>query len=741
MSKPALEFPLPTCGKVHCDDARSIAVVTNDRVEIDDSLLDIFSTTALVIPEWSPKASFTKYVDLSRVIIDIETLRLDPALYSIQDKARANRIMAIGVRNERGATRYIRFDSEIEMMKTLFNLLEEKQPDLIIGHNSMWFDLPFIVERCNVLGIKCPFSINYDRTPANFAAAVICGRPYNQTFYPVYTKLLSGKKVSHIDTYMLAIAHDAVIRKFTSYTLKSLPIQLGLRDTERLDLGIEGIEDCYERQDWDLLQVYLDLDLEDTALLADRFVPAVVNQQTYFPNFTIQQLATAGNGTKWNSAMSEDYSEDYVNGLPDPIPLSFQGGLTFARFTFAHDVVFYDFSGQYPSCMLQYGLCSDRDPKLAMLSRVRHAVAARSAFKYMENPTRQDKEFVATVKPVINSAYGGLAAQIPFGDPIGAALVTAFARARLNWSRKFIEAMGATLVLSDTDSLGFITDREDIHIRYPLSDKLMAALPADASPRLLSALAIGELLKQYIPDQSALDLDSINKMVFIPPKHSPTEFNKSYRFGTTNARKLITKYLGDDPAIFDWIRTHCQHEPVRFTRLVQIAQVFAIDFPSTEGMKKNYCMVQLDKRAWKLVAKGRFVKRQTIDLDKEFQQEYMRLYAESPEAAEDYYTELLNSIASSSYPVAKLTVSRKIGISDKKLRAQGFGATHDQISYYMGELGSYVREGRYHVSYYLNKLKTMHSDMSDCLVDARMMSHAISQLTDTNQLSLELAVV
>lgn len=744
-----VDYDLISDGSIHCDIARKFFYIreTDDGKKFviapPEVKLDIFSRTSKVIPKWEPTAVYKKYPDLTFMIVDIETLRINHSIKDIREQARRNRIKAIGIRNERKQNVMIQDESESWMLRKFFEIMERKQPDLLIGHNSMWFDLPFIVERCKVLGIQCPMWIGYDREESRFAAAAIAGRKYNEKFRAIHTKLLSGKKVHHLDTLMCAIKWDSVMRKLPdSLSLKNLPVELGLREEHRLDLGIEGIEECYREGDWETLKEYLFYDLEDTHLLANRFVPEIINEQAYFPDFPIQALATVGVGTKWQKALERGYTAAYVASLPDPVRAGFQGAITIAEAGLYRDVVGFDWSGQYPSCMKQYGICSQFDFKYLMLSMLEHAVDYRMQLKYKKERTKAEEEFVITVKAVQNGAYGGCGAKIPFGDVIAAAMITAFARARIRWSIKFIQDMGAKLVLTDTDSVMIRTELNDVYLKYPISKVTLEQLPPDTTPEMLSAVAIGEQLIKAIPEGAKIDLDSLNRLFFVPPTSVPSDYNRKTKFGSVHGRKYVLKNLlvkeeyQINPEIADYVAQFAD-EKITFDRLKEVSDKFGLGFPDYEGIRKNYIKYlwvpeSKDSQGnvipgkWKVKAKGRFVKRDRTKLEKEFQQKFVSLYADDPASAEEYYSKTLAMILLGKYPIADLMTTRKIPKSDKMLTSLGFGEKGDTVSFYMGQKGEYVQSGAYCIQTYTEKLRRLYQELK-CLTEGKPIQEQLEE--------------
>jgi DNA polymerase elongation subunit (family B) len=708
-------------GSIHCDDIREYLRIHNNHVITPpESKLNIFSPTRKILKPWKSKVTLEPYENLSKVYLDIETLRVPDDEKDIRKIAKRGKIMMIGIRNEKGKNIIFRDESEARMIQDCFRVLDRKKPDILLTYNGIGFDLPYLHERALILGIKSPFYINYEWNESTFGAANIAGRYWDAKFRPVFCEF-GGKKCPHVDIYQLAIGWDSVLRKFTEYSLKSIPIQLGLRDDERLDLGVEGIEECYRLGDWDTLATYLEFDLEDTEKLGNFFMPSLYYQKVYFPAFTIQQLSYLGNATKWGSVLEAYYGKEYTEKLPDPRQYSYQGAITHAVAGLHIDVAGCDFSGQYPSCMLMYGIHSQHDPDMHMNSVMGSAVEYRGTIKYKKNLTKEDEDLATAVKPVINSGYGSLGSHTPFGDSLAAATVTIFARARIKWAWKFVESMGGQVVLSDTDSVYVKTSLTDIHKKYPISEETLKKLPSDASPRLLGAVAIVEQLKANIPSGAKLDLEAVNRVLFVPPATIPEDYNKSYKFKSVNGKKYIYKLFGNHEQIekiHHYALENFGGEKVTFDRLKLLSDKFDLGFPQYESIRKNYVKIDWNakKQTWILKAKGRYVKRDRTYLEKMFQQRYLSLYAENPRMAEDYYYETVGAISSGQYDKLLLTITRKIRIGEKTIiKDLGGGKARDIVSYYQGANGKPTIDGDYDIEFYLDKLNRMYQEIQ-CMI-------------------------
>lgn len=1033
---------------IHCDDIRKhIKIVDGFVVTPDESEVDIFSVTSKEIKKWEPEITLPEYKELSKIYLDIETVRINKEFSDIRDIAEDGEIMMIGLRNEKGRNIILRGMPEKEMLIRCFEIIKKKKPDLILTFNGTRFDLPYIRRRAEIWGLQweCPFWINYDRE-SSFGAARIAGRPWDVEFRPVYCKVRDGHlvtKINHIDCYQAAIGYDSVLRKFTKYTLKSLPIQLGLRDEERLDLGIEGIEHCYHTGDWETLDEYLIYDLEDTELLGDFLMPSIYYQQVYFPEFSLQQLVTLGNATKWNSILKTHYGYKRDDVIEFSDRYDFQGAITDSIAGVHQDVAGCDFSGQYPSSMLQYGIHSNKDPECFMLSVMENAVLYRAKIKYDKNATQVSKDLSTAVKPVINSAYGSLAAYSPFGDSIAAAIVTLMARARLKWGRKFVEAMGGKVVLCyagetevltefgsfpistlvgknikvlnrdsdwvyvkfenygkqplyevtlyrkgvtksirvtashkwlvsntkkhydpdvnsnhwhikttrqiselcrlnrtrfvpfilakkppenqnyydgiihgliycgvgciletvssvfrindtnyrevdvsvsylgtvrlhlpmndkntdelnsvlqrsrhidgkystlpkleetnsyllgffrvmlalranigassiqfrttekdrlflqkissrlgfsfndnycptnhkgtkyvyrieltcidkcdllrgshiqrfnksnstphwriesvketgrtskvfcchepltgfftvsdnvlsgncDTDSIYVTTEDTNIWKKFPIPEDAMKKLPPNPSEKLLSAVAIVCQLRENIPSGAKLDLEAVNKILFIPPVETQTDFNKSYKVRTQNGIKLIKKILSENDEVVQFAVDNFGGYKVTFDILKKIAMHFDIEFPKHKSIKKNYIKLEWNPKEsdWKISGKGKFVKRNATEIERVFQKTYLKIYSQDAESAEEYYNRVIEQLSEGNYDISELTITRKIGVGEKTLVELGFGKEHDTVSYWIGENQIPTQQGGYDPEYYVKKVKKMYEEFT-----------------------------
>jgi DNA polymerase elongation subunit (family B) len=125
---------------------------------------------------------------------------------------------------------------------------------------------------------------------------------------------------------------------------------------------------------------------------------------------------------------------------------------------------------------------------------------------------------------------------------------------------------------------------------------------------------------------------------------------------------------------------------------------------------KNYTIITAKG---KIINKG--AKRIDIPLINEFKIEYLKAYAINEETAQKYYQDLIAELKTGIYPLAKLTITRKIAKSEKKLIEMGFGKAGDIVSFYYGydsrNSPIEITTGEYNTEYYIKKLNFLMQEM------------------------------
>lgn len=594
---------------------RELIVKTGDiktgiRYEIDEDKLDLFSYYTKPIPDWKPQAKVKPYSELTKIFLDIETAGLDP---------NKHRIFLIGLMNERGDTLTIKAENEAVCLSRLFRALVDKNPDILATFNGFEFDLPFIIRRCEILGVPHPFYVRPQKTV--FRTAQLFGKPveYNAIY-------LKNSSCAIIDLYHQVLAWDFVARKLTSHSLKQSALQMGLRKEARLELLYEEMLECWENREEDgslnKLEEYLEYDLEDTKLLGDRLIPSIYYQKLFLPEWKLQSLSTSGNGTKWHNILDNEYRQlifklanyyqkanellpenrinlaDVRSKIKSDAPVKFQGGLTFAVAGFFRNVFKIDVNSLYPSIILLYGLCSNKDSFGVMLMILKYMRLERLRLKDLAEDDPEADQMQGAMKVMINSAYGMLGTTgIGFNDYEAAALVTAYGRAILKLMMKKVNEYGGYVIEADTDGL------------------CITCPPGKERE-------IWEKVNNAMPEGISIAFEWTAKSFFVPPK-------------TKN---------------------------------------------STEGLKKNYIIVYSED---KIKANGKYRKRDKHILERTFQPELIkRLTFKGKASAQYFYDDIVEQLMLHEYPLENLIVKRKIRVNEKTLVELGLGQPGENTWYY-----------------------------------------------------------
>ena len=233
------------------------------------------------------------FEDVVRLQFDIETNGLTP-------EPDANRILLIAVSDNRGLVEMIEGD-EKEILERFVALVNERDPDVIEGHNVYGFDLPFILTRAEKLGVR--LRIGRDGSEPrkgmerNYA---IAAGGNTRPFTPIY---IHGRHV--VDTYLVVQRFDWAKQALTSYGLKECARVFGFAEDDRVELPRERIAEIY-RDDPELVKTYARQDVIETQKLAELISPVEFYQAQMVPD-NYGQVIVTGNGEKINAIFVRAY--------------------------------------------------------------------------------------------------------------------------------------------------------------------------------------------------------------------------------------------------------------------------------------------------------------------------------------------------------------------------------------------------------------------------------------------------
>jgi DNA polymerase elongation subunit (family B) len=396
------------------------------------------------------------YTDLHRLQFDLETTSLNP---------KRGRIFLVAVRDSQGLSTILEAPSaadEAQLIRDLCALIRDRNPDIIENHNLFGFDLPFLHERAQALGV--PLQI---------------GRPEGPTLLDQYEEpggfrrrkrmrySLAGREL--IDTLDAVWRHDFSARDMPGHGLKAAARYFGVAAPERTYLAGAEIFSTYMR-DPAMVRSYalgdvMEVDGISQRLLGSPFALAGMAPRRY------ERLASAGPAMGILEPMLVRAYLRAGAALPrqNSDSAAFHGnhagGAThlFAEGV-AQQVVKADIASMYPSIMrfFQIGPACDYLGAFLYLVdrltdlRLQHKLAARTAPPHSAT-AHQHNAVQAAMKILVNSAYGymGAGAMALFADRPAADEVTRRGREILGQVTDALRDRGMALLEDDTDGVYF----------------------------------------------------------------------------------------------------------------------------------------------------------------------------------------------------------------------------------------------------------------------------------------------
>jgi DNA polymerase, archaea type len=416
---------------------RKAITYDSGRIDVDIDRLALNYQPSVTTPSWEPTTRVKPYEELSKLYLDIETTGLRPEI---------DRVLMVGLFNDRGETTILTDPDEKMLLARTIAHLKQHQPECLIGHNLINFDLPFLADRCRVHNISQPF--RKGNKTSRITSSTVNGKPIE--FTPIYW---SG--VNILDTYQQIAIWDKQAARLDRYDLKSSVIALGLRDDRRLELSVNQIRECWESGDTETIENYLKFDLDDTQLLAEFLLPVVYYQLAYVPALSFQQIAIASPALKAQKIHEKLLPR--LNPRADE-PLKYEGGKVELVAPGLHkQVAKIDVSSLYPSIMLRYGICSRKDTENKFLGALAYMVDARLKLKALAKSGDKSAAFQEkSLKILINGSYGFMGTGFyTFNDYEAAALVTAYGRKILDLMVEVVTSCGGVVIEIDTDGVLF----------------------------------------------------------------------------------------------------------------------------------------------------------------------------------------------------------------------------------------------------------------------------------------------
>jgi DNA polymerase, archaea type len=405
--------------------------------------------------------------DVVRFQFDLETNGLNPAEESA-------RILLIAVSDNRGLVDILEGD-ERDILEQFVALVQERDPDVIEGHNLYGFDFPFVMERARRHSVR--LMIGRDGSEPrrgqerNYA---IAAGGNSRPFVPIY---VHGRHV--VDTYLVVQRFDWAKQALTSYGLKECARVFGFAEADRVELPRDEMARYY-RDEPELVRTYARQDVIETRKLAELISPVEFYQAQMVPD-NYGQVIVTGNGEKINAIFIRAYLAAGRAAPRSQSPQPYEGGYTEVRERgVLTGVVKADVESLYPSLMLTHELAPAADtlgiflPSLRELTQ-RRLDAKRRASEAKQHPATEGDESLRPVshattagdyhywdglqgsfKVLINSFYGYLGGPFNFNDYTAARRVTELGRNLVQDVARWLADSGSKVIEIDTDGVFFV---------------------------------------------------------------------------------------------------------------------------------------------------------------------------------------------------------------------------------------------------------------------------------------------
>ncbi len=397
------------------------------------------------------------FSSLRRLQLDIETYTAAGFEFSNPNREQ-DRVIAIALCDTSGWETVLwgKETTEPEMLERLNRIIQERDPDVIEGHNIFNFDLNYIKTRAERHGISLGWGRDGSETRHYDSRLMIAERTIDYTKWEI-----QGRHV--VDTWILSQFYDVSSRELESLNLKEMAKHFNLADPDRVYVEGSQISRIYDEAPETLYRYALD-DVRETRRLSDLLSQSYFIQAQIFP-YSFQNTIVRGNATKINSLFIREYLRQH-HSLPAPpiVSKEFAGGYTDIFMEgVVNNVVHCDVTSLYPSIMLSRELRPPTDTLDIFLPLLRDLRTFRIDAKRLSQqaPSKEERAYFQALqtafKILINSFYGYLGTPFSnFADFRIAGEITDIGRQLLKQMIDWLSQQGCQVIEIDTDGIYFI---------------------------------------------------------------------------------------------------------------------------------------------------------------------------------------------------------------------------------------------------------------------------------------------
>ncbi len=355
---------------------------------------------------------------------------------------------------------YEDYKDEGEMLVDWCSWVRKVDPSLIIGHNILGYDLPYMDFIASRHGVTLDLGRN--GSELRFNAYESKFRKDASQYYHYKKAYVYGREL--IDTLFLSIKYD-VGRKYESYGLKSIIAHEELEVTGRQHYDASQIRHNYKDPvEWEKIKQYALHDADDSLALYDLMSPPFFYLTQSVPK-PYQLMIESASGSQINTVMVRSYLQNGHSIPKATESADYEGAISFGNPGIYSNVFKVDVASLYPSIMLEYNVYDkDKDPNRHFFELVKTFTERRLKHKKLAKTDKYYDDLQSAEKIFINSCYGFLGARgLNFNAPDKAAFITKKGREILNKAKDWAEFNGFSIVNADTDSISF-TKKDESHM-------------------------------------------------------------------------------------------------------------------------------------------------------------------------------------------------------------------------------------------------------------------------------------
>ncbi|HTX18396.1 MAG TPA: 3'-5' exonuclease, partial [Bacteroidota bacterium] len=395
-----------------------------------------------------------EFTDLHRLQLDIETYSKN---YTFSNADRPeDRIVLISLSDNRGWEKVLggRQLPESELLAQCLSVIQEKDPDILEGHNIFNFDLPYLLKRCELLRID--FAVGRDKSsPRGYRSRTSFAE--NEVEYMSYE--IPGRHV--IDTWLLVQSYDMTKRSMESYGLKYAAKYFGISSPDRTYIPGDKIS-WYWDNDIDTLKSYALDDVRETRALSDRLSMSTFYLTQMLP-FNYGTVAKLGSASKIEALFLREYLRQRQSVPKPEAGTQTTGGYSDIFYTgVLQPIVHADVESLYPSIMISKRICPRTDSLKTFGNALEHLTKLRLETKRRMKGLPEGTERLrldalqSSFKILVNSFYGYLGyARALFNDYELADVVTSTGQDLLRRMIHEIDLQNGKVIEVDTDGLYF----------------------------------------------------------------------------------------------------------------------------------------------------------------------------------------------------------------------------------------------------------------------------------------------